>query len=97
MAWDHDASRHARGYGYRWGKLRARILRDGIWCQPCLAAGRKTIATEVDHVLPKAKGGTDEASNLQSICHDCHKAKTQADAGNGKHRAAFDKAGRVVW
>jgi len=48
-------------------------------------------------VLPKAKGGTDEASNLQSICHDCHKAKTQADAGNAKPRAAFDAAGRVLW
>jgi 5-methylcytosine-specific restriction protein A len=46
-----------------------------------MAGGRPTPATQVDHIRPKAKGGTDEPANLQSICDECHKAKTLADEG----------------
>lgn len=88
MAWDHDGkSRHERGYGSRWVRLRARILsRDGHLCQPCLIAGRTTPATQVDHITPKAKGGTDEAGNLQGICRACHDAKTLTEATGHAHR-----------
>lgn len=30
---------------------------------------------EVDHIKPKTKGGTDEPSNLQWLCHRCNKLK----------------------
>ena len=81
MAWSKQ-SRHERGYGSAWVKVRARILaRDKHLCQPCAASGRPTPATAVDHIKPKSKGGTDEDSNLQSLCHDCHKAKTARDEG----------------
>ena len=33
-------------------------------------------STEVDHVVPKACGGTDDPSNLQGSCRKCHSAKT---------------------
>ena len=39
------------------------------------------LATEVDHVMPKSKGGTDADSNLQSINRDCHKRKTIEEQG----------------
>lgn len=81
MPWSRT-SRHERGYGTAWDKLRQRILtRDKHLCQPCKAKGRLTAANQVDHILPKAKGGTDEADNLQTICSECHTAKTQADQG----------------
>lgn len=96
MAWSRE-SRHKRGYDWRWVKLRAAILqRDQHLCQPCLKAGRPTPATQVDHIKPKAKGGADDQSNLQAICTDCHRAKTDADEGR-KPAARFDRAGRVVW
>ncbi len=80
MAWEHDLSRHARGYDYRWTKLREHALRrDDYLCVPCRKAGRVTEATEVDHITPKAQDGTDDMENLQSICSDCHKAKTKAE------------------
>lgn len=73
-------SRHERGYGYKWEKLRKRILsRDKYLCQPCLASGRPTPANEVDHIKPKADGGTDDPANLQAICRRCHRAKTIND------------------
>ena len=81
MAWSRE-SRHKRGYGTAWDKLRKAILsRDCHLCQPCKANGRIVPATQVDHIKPKAKGGTDEAGNLQAICAPCHQAKTIRDAG----------------
>jgi 5-methylcytosine-specific restriction protein A len=84
-AWDHGGrTRQQRGYGAAWDKLRKRILeRDHYLCQPCLrgAPSRITLAREVDHVLPKAKGGTDDPANLVAICTPCHRAKSAEDRG----------------
>jgi len=80
MTWDHSLSRHERGYGYAWTKLRASVMqRDRYLCQPCQRQGRTTIAKEVDHITPKAMDGDDDFDNLQAICTDCHKAKTKAE------------------
>lgn len=90
MAWSHVLSRHARGYGYEWTKLRLHILRrDRYLCQICERQGRVTPATEVDHIVPKAQDGTDDWENLQSACTPCHKAKTKAENSN-KPRIGVD-------
>ena len=66
-----------RGYGWTWRKLRLKILkRDNGLCQVCYKKGHMVAAKEVDHILPKAKGGTDDPSNLQSICIKHHREKT---------------------
>ncbi len=70
-------SRHQRGYGSKWDVIRVRVLqRDKGLCQLCLRAGVVREAKTVDHIIPKAHGGTDADSNLQSLCWPCHKAKT---------------------
>lgn len=93
MAWSRT-SRHDRGYGTAWDKLRLRILkRDKHLCQGCLP--RPTPATQVDHITPKAKGGTDDEDNLQSLCAPCHEAKTIKDTG-GKPRVAIGADGWPV-
>lgn len=75
-------SRHKRGYNSRWDRIRLQALkRDHYLCQPCQTKGRVTPAKEVDHIVPKSKGGTDDLTNLQSICIDCHTAKTAQDEG----------------
>ena len=38
-----------------------------------------TAGSEVDHILSKAKGGTDDLNNLQLLCKECHKKKTQEE------------------
>ena len=78
----HTTSRHARGYGTFWDKLRLMVLtRDSHLCQACLSLNRVTPANQVDHIVPRAKGGSDDLSNLQSICELCHKSKTIRDNG----------------
>ncbi len=74
-------SRQSRGYGKAWDKLRELILaRDAGLCQVCLPRGLLTVGRTVDHIKPKAEGGTDDPANLQTICDDCHEAKTLAEA-----------------
>lgn len=76
-------SRQSRGYGAAWDRLRPAIFaRDNYICRcaECTASGRVKPATEIDHVVPKYRGGTDDPSNLQAINRDCHKRKTIAEA-----------------
>ena len=83
MAWS-KASRQSRGYGAAWDKLRLRILkRDGHLCQcdQCKATGRATLADQVDHIKPKAQGGTDDPANLRAVNSKCHARITQEQQG----------------
>lgn len=60
-----------------WVRIRARQLAREPLCQACADIEP---ATEVDHVIPITKGGAKrDASNLQSLCHACHSAKTRAE------------------
>ena len=81
MAWSRE-SRHARGYGSSWDKLRKRILaRDKYLCQQCKRNGRITAGNQCDHIKPKAQGGTDDEQNLETLCRPCHEAKTISEQG----------------
>ncbi|MGN6168187.1 MAG: HNH endonuclease [Solirubrobacteraceae bacterium] len=65
--------RHRHGIPER---LRREILdRDGHVCRLCSAP-----ATDVDHVVPLAVGGTDEPSNLRALCAPCHRRRTGQEA-----------------
>jgi 5-methylcytosine-specific restriction protein A len=47
----------------------------------CMIEGRVTTANQVDHIKPKAKGGTDDETNLQSLCEAHHTQKTIEETG----------------
>lgn len=82
---NNGKSRHARGYGTAWNKLRVSILkRDQGLCQSCARAGIVTAAKTVDHIINKAKGGTDHPTNLEAICDACHTEKTQKESIEGR-------------
>jgi hypothetical protein len=56
--------------------LRVQVLaRDGYRCLMC---GRtsEAVALEIDHVLAVADGGSDEISNLATLCKDCNLGKS---------------------
>lgn len=97
MAWS-KTSRQSRGYGKQWDRLRIETLeQDGYLCRMCKAKGLLTPATDVDHITPKAKGGTDDASNRQSLCKPCHKAKTITEnGGTPRLSVGFDSSGLPI-
>lgn len=49
--------------------------RDNFQCRYCGGAA-PDVALTVDHVIPVALGGTDEASNLVSACQPCNSGKS---------------------
>jgi 5-methylcytosine-specific restriction protein A len=85
-------SRHKRGYGTQWEKIRIQILqRDNYLCHCNLCKGgelRLRAATEVNHKIPKAwfkdgraKGDPDHPDNLQAINSECHKRVSMEQRG----------------
>jgi 5-methylcytosine-specific restriction endonuclease McrA len=67
---------------HRKGGIRERIIRrDRSTCQSC---GVVTLRGDVDHILPRALGGTDHPSNLRYLCKPCHRAKT---TGKPRHES----------
>lgn len=84
MAWSRT-SRQSRGYGARWDRLRLQVLkrdRGLCHCDECQGGKKRiTLATEVDHILPKAKGGTDDLDNLRAVAHECHVRITAQQQG----------------
>ena len=63
-----------------WKHARALALqRDNHQCQ--IRGPRCTTqATQVDHMVNVATGGTDDLTNLQSACKPCHDQKTAREA-----------------
>jgi len=58
----------ARGYGARWQRIaKVIIARDPI----CTLCGVRA-STEADHIVPKARGGSDEMDNLRGTCRPCN-------------------------
>jgi 5-methylcytosine-specific restriction protein A len=62
-----------------------RLKRTHGLCEDCQDEGRTEVAVEVDHVVPLAKGGSDEDGNTRNLCRLHHEAKTAKDFGF-KHR-----------
>jgi hypothetical protein len=61
----------------RWKVLK----RDGFGCLAC-GQSPKThpgVDLEVDHIVPASKGGTDEESNLRTLCRRCNRGKRDGE------------------
>ena len=52
---------------------RRRLLRTDGLCEMCGALNRTAIATVVDHIVPLAKGGSDDDSNTRNLCDEHHR------------------------
>ena len=67
---------------------RDQIRREEPLCRLCLAEGRTSATTVIDHIKPLSEGGSDERRNKQGLCDPCHEAKSAAErAAGAKARA----------
>ena len=73
-----------RGYGAAWRKRRAAFLAEYPHCVACWREGWVVAATEVDHIVPRQQGGSDEWTNLQALCKPHHSEKTMRESINGR-------------
>ena len=73
--WEH----RRKSGGYISGPVRYEVLkRAKFHCDLCgIAADQK--ALEVDHILPRSKGGDDDLSNFQALCYSCNAMKRDRD------------------
>lgn len=70
-----------------------RLASEDYLCRDCREADRVTVAAVVDHIIPLAKGGTDDDSNTRPLCDDCHRKRTAEQFGHKAKR----KIGRDGW
>jgi len=65
------------GSGYQQGPLYQKELRSFIFSRSggkCVYCGTK--ATEIDHIVPRANGGTNSTYNLVASCRNCNQIKS---------------------
>jgi len=60
-----------------WRLTRARILARDPICRD--ESGCTARSTDVDHIVTKRNGGSDDDSNLRGMCHSHHSARTARD------------------
>ena len=64
---------YQKGVNYGFENTKAMVLnRDNYTCQ-CCKGKHKDSKLEVHHIIFRSQGGSDEESNLITLCHTCHK------------------------
>lgn len=64
---------YQKGINYGFENTKAMVLnRDNYKCQ-CCKGKHKDSKLEVHHIIYRSNGGSDEESNLITLCHTCHK------------------------
>lgn len=58
--------------------VRFDVLKRDRRCQLCGAASADDVL-EVDHIVPRSKGGSNDPSNLQVLCRTCNRGKSNRD------------------
>ena len=58
--------------------LRFEVLKRDRVCQLC-GNTKDADRLEVDHIVPRSKGGTNDLSNLQVLCAPCNRGKSNRD------------------
>jgi 5-methylcytosine-specific restriction endonuclease McrA len=83
----------SRQHDRAWQRIsKAHLMRHPLCADPFGVHAARNVevpATEVDHILALARGGTHARSNLQSCCRSCHARKTALCDGG------FGRAGKV--
>ena len=76
------------GIEYQHGTLYEKEIREYLlikWNYHCAYCKEPSQRWEVDHILPRSRGGSDRPSNLVLSCHECNKTKDNQTAEEFGH------------
>jgi len=83
--WSH----RRKSAGYVSGTLRYEVLKRAMFrCELC-GASAEDRALEVDHIVPRNTGGSDDLSNLQALCYSCNAMKRDRDTTDFRAMASL--------
>jgi 5-methylcytosine-specific restriction endonuclease McrA len=72
---------------YQQGELQGYLIREYVlekWGRKCAYCQVRAVPLEIEHIVPRSRGGSDRASNLTLACHSCNTRKgTQTAAEFG--------------
>ena len=77
----HENYKNTKEYqrGLMTEKLRFKVLmRDGKKCKLCGRGAEDGVKLHVDYIRPIAKGGKTELNNLQTLCEQCNRGKSDS-------------------
>lgn len=76
------------GVAYQHGALFGYEVREYLlekWGRRCAYCGAAGVPLEVEHIVPKSRGGADRVANLALACHACNQAKGARTAAEFGH------------
>lgn len=71
------------GVEYQQGILLGYEIREYLlekWQRACVFCGITNVPLEIEHLVPKSRGGSNRVSNLAIACHDCNQKKNSQTA-----------------
>jgi hypothetical protein len=74
----HMQNPEVSGISYQQGQLQGYLLREYLlakWQRRCAYCQTSGVPLQVEHLIPKSRGGSDRASNLVIACDSCNKRK----------------------
>nr|WP_297153488.1 RNA-guided endonuclease IscB [Thermogemmatispora sp.] len=90
VRFDTQALHHPEisGVEYQRGELFGYEVREYLlekWGRRCVYCGAENVPLEIEHIIPKSRGGTDRVSNLTVACRACNQAKGNRTAEEFGH------------
>ncbi len=76
------------GVEYQQGTLHGYEVREYLlekWQRHCAYCGAKDVPLQIEHIVPKARGGSDRVSNLTLACESCNQKKGSQTATEFGH------------
>jgi len=71
------------GVEYQQGTLQGYNVKNYLlekFNRKCVYCGKKNVPLEVEHIIPKSRGGSNRVDNLTISCHNCNQEKDNQTA-----------------
>ena len=86
------------GVEYQQGELQGYEVREYLlekFNRKCAYCGKRDAPLEIEHIVPRSRGGSDRVSNLTISCHECNQTKgnqTAEEFGHSQIQAKAEKS-----